>query len=536
MATIMETINTYFQKETIPYPIDIFGTEQLHFGIVDMLMAGNIPITSKHTHLVFTIDSSASMCDIGRDKQTKMSHIHHTLENMLRIFHDTPGCPISVYIQSFDTQVKQIMNISDIRTADLDILTNDVRTITPEGSTNIELALQTASINIACYKASHPDHHIVHLFLTDGEITMGSINRTVLKDLVPKVCTNIFIGYGQTHDSELLCHLSSDLTNEYRFIDALENAALVYSEIIHGLLYKAIEDITVTIGHGEIYDYKTNSWENTIFVPHLVSEQLKTYHIRTNSKNECTITLVGKDAQTGDTVHVFLDTHTLIDLDTYILRQKTQELLHKARHHPYKYTLPDGPLFVFDNEKEDAKEDEEEDKEAKEGDEHTQTTRALKIELRDFHKTLMDYIKDKSLESDPLVNMLCDDIYIAYKTIGTPVGNMYSCARQTSNGQQQTYMCSASQDMVDFSATAYSASASYSPCGPPYKLQRQTAGGGYLNAPGDTKETTTMTTPSFIDQYVPSQHILSPFSNEGAVSLMREVSGIKTLGVTKSSS
>jgi hypothetical protein len=490
-----------------------------------MLMAGNIPITSKHTHLVFTIDSSASMSDIGRDEQTKMSHIHHTLENMLRIFHDTPGCPISVYIQSFDTQVKEIMDISDIRAADLDILTNDVRTMTPDGSTNIELALQTASINIACYKATHPDHHIVHLFLTDGEITTGSINRTVLKDLVPKVCANIFIGYGQTHDSELLCHLSSDLTNEYRFIDALENAALVYSEIIHGLLYKALEDVTVTVQHGEIYDYKTNSWETTIYVPHLVSEQLKTYHIRTASKNECTITLLGKDAQTGVLVHVFLDTYTLINLDTYILRQKTQELLYKARHHPYKI-LQDDPLFVFDQQdlKKEA-EDEEEEKEK----EATVKTRALKMELRDFHKTLMDYIKEKSLESDPLINMLCDDIYIAYKTLGTSVGNMYTCARQTSNGQQQTYMCSASQDMLDSSAPAPASSASYSPCGPPYKLHRQTAGGGYLNAPGDSEET-----PSFIDLYVPSQHILSPFSNEGAVSLMRDVSGIKTLGVTKS--
>ena len=137
--------------------------------------------------------------------------------------------------------------------------------------------------------------------------------------------------------------------------------------------------------------------------------------------------------------------------------------------------------------------------------------------------------------------MLCDDIYIAYKTMGTSVGNMYTCARQTSNGQQQTYMCSASQDMLEPPppTSFFSSSFSSTSCGPPFKLHRQTAGGGYLNARGDISRPNSPTTTeasSFIDSYVPSQHILSPFSNEGAMSLMRDVSGIKTLGLPKLSS
>jgi hypothetical protein len=45
--------------------------------------------------------------------------------------------------------------------------------------------------------------------------------------------------------------------------------------------------------------------------------------------------------------------------------------------------------------------------------------------------------------------MLCDDIYIAYKTINSPLGIMYTSARHTSNGRQQTYMCSATQNFYN---------------------------------------------------------------------------------------
>ena len=119
----------------------------------------------------------------------------------------------------------------------------------------------------------NPDHDVAHIFLTDGEITDGSQDLHLLKYLVPIDCTNIFIGYGIQHDSLLLAGLAKNKNNEYRFIDALEQAGLVYGEIIHGLFYKAIADVVLETNGCEMYDYSTNTWTTSLEIGNLLSEQ-----------------------------------------------------------------------------------------------------------------------------------------------------------------------------------------------------------------------------------------------------------------------
>jgi hypothetical protein len=521
MSAFINLASMRFHSDTLDYPITIFNKEDMeyNFGIIDLHISDNVPIITAPLRIFITIDSSASMSDIGSDGKTKMSHIHHTLENMLRHFHANQECAISVYIQSFDTTVKPIItDITNIRDADIEMLTQRVRNIIPEGSTDIELALHTTSINIASYLASNPHHEIVHLFLTDGDITRGSNNYDVLLGWVPKCCTNIFIGYGIHHNSKLLSHLSSEINNEYKFIDALENAALVYGEIIHGLLYKALEHVTLTIENGELYNYKTNNWEPTLTIGNLLSDQTKTYHVRSKTPEYCKTIVYGvniirnRKHSVPKEGHLFLKEETKIatikgsnsidNLDVYILRQKTQELLYKART---SYADLDQ----------------------------------LKEELREFHKRMITYMKDTHLDNDSILKMCCDDIYIAFMTAGTAVGEMFTCARQTSNGQQQTYMCSQIQspDCLELSS--------------PIPLQRQVADPGLqywiqrqdilTQTDYDTRPNTPLS-PLFkqteyetedkaeadaddIHNYVLSQSVISPFLTSRVVSLMRDISG-----------
>ena len=182
----------------------------LNFGIFNLHIRSEIPITSKHIHIFFTIDGSGSMSDICVDGRTKMQHIHYTLENMIRIFYENPECNISIHIQSFDTKIKKhIEGVSNIKEENLEYLISKINTIKPGGSTNIEVALNSACEQITYYKLDNPQHEVVHLFLTDGEITDGSNDMDLLKSIVPVDCTNIFIGYGLEHDSRLLSFLGN---------------------------------------------------------------------------------------------------------------------------------------------------------------------------------------------------------------------------------------------------------------------------------------------------------------------------------------
>jgi hypothetical protein len=486
------------------------------------------------------------MSDIGSDGMSKISHIHHTLDNIVRHFHTNQECNVSIYVQSFDTIVKPIItDVSNIRDANIEELTTRIHNIIPDGSTNIELALHMASITIASYKAANPEHEILHLFLTDGDITKGSLDQDLLFGWVPKCCTNIFIGYGIHHNSQLLSRLSSNKGDEYKFIDALENAYLVYGEIIHSMLYKGIENATVTATNGELYDYKTNTWSHILSVGNLLSEQVKTYHVRSKNPEECNVSLTGINIirfrqkcnkyvrpsseylflhTSDDLITIPITCITLVDnLDVYILRQKTQELLYKSRH---TYTNNKPLVDVTQPDKLDEILVEE-----------------PKRELSDFHKQMMNYMKDTHLENDPILKMCCDDIYIAYMTMGTVVGEMFTCARQTSNGQQQTYMCSQIQSPAQIQSPVFSPS--YLRTSPP-KLQRQIADPDikywYLipeivshmdyNARPTTpvspliiKQTNSIADDNDICNYVPSQDFISPFVSSKLGSLMRDLSG-----------
>lgn len=511
---IIDYATLRFHNTSILEPIKIFKEDkksEYKFGILDIKTRGEIPITNKHIHMIFTIDSSGSMCDICSDRKTKMEHIQHTLENMLRMFHENKECNISVHIQSFAMTVKTIISdVGNIRESNLDELILLSQKIKPAGSTNVELALQKASEEITNYHTTNPEHEIVHIFLTDGDITDGTNSYDTLIELVPKNCTNIFIGYGIDHDSELLSCLSSKKGNEYRFIDALEKAGLVYGEIIHGILYKAIEDVTLTANNGELYDFQTNKWYNSIQIGNLLSEQKKTFHVRSKNPENCQISIFGKTiikTRQFQTINVYENQTDVtrsdnIDLGVYMFRQKTQELLYQARNYHNVFQVLDLQ------------------------------NKNIKQDLNDFHKMMLNYMKDNMLENCPIMKMLCDDIYIAYKTIGTSLGSMYSYARQSSNGRQQTYMCSATNTQNLFESPDDRRMSTRIPG--KIRLQRQT------NAPNVNFSCEThvynfdncldLLDETDIDNYTPSQDFLSPFVSDGVVSLMREVSGNYSIG------
>lgn len=399
-----------FATSAAPFEKDYAGES---FGTLEIQMH-KTPITKKHIHLLFTIDCSGSMTDECSDKRSKMQHIKHTLENMLRLFHQTPDCDISLYVQTFSNVITPVLNVPNIHSQPLESMLEQIQTIVPTDTTDIGLALSSAKSWIDAFMHDASNTDIVHIFLTDGDITTGIDDFEELLGLVPNGCANLFVGYGVEHDAKLLLHLSQKKPNEYRFIDALEKAGLVYGEIIHGILYKSVENVTIHVENGKIYDFQTNEWRTTLEIGHLLSEQKKTFHIKSSVSTDCKAFL-----STPQEESYWFEAHKSpipVDLTVYLFRQQTQEWLYKARQMSYaRYNR----VCKMDTQ--------------------------FKASLLAFYTMMMEYAEQHGLANDPLMQMLCDDIHIAYTTLGTHMGVMYTCSRQQSNGMEQAFVCGSHQ-------------------------------------------------------------------------------------------
>jgi len=400
------------------------------------LFAIPIPIPNKkHQHFVFSIDESASMYDLCKDNRTKMSHILFTLENMIRIFAEQYDNQISIHVNAFSDKTYTVINNTIVSSSNVERLIQKIKKIRPKDSTNIENALEYANINIQEYKKTNPTADVTHLFLTDGHPTIGNEDTMYLKELVSSDYPNIFIGYGTDHDPYLMTELAHHNNGSYFFIEALEKASLVYGEIIHKLLYKLIEDATMEIKNGEIYNYKTNTWEKELYIGDLVSEMEKIYQIRSVTPNqvECEIHHSGSFQYVIKSSDNPSHLTNLTNLTNYIFRQKTQELLYQVKNyslninktkHNYKKKYNNN-LFHFTMDKQRLQNPSEEN--------------PLKRELYTFLEIMTNYMEENNLKDDKFLKMLCDDIFVSYTLFGKRHSALVSCARQTSQGAQTTY-------------------------------------------------------------------------------------------------
>jgi hypothetical protein len=416
-----------------------------HFGIAQINIRGEIPLIKKHLHIIFMIDMSCSMSEPGSEGKTKMADIISTMENLLRLLWDVrEETNISVCIAAFDTEIVIVFE-GHLKRMDLNAALRKVKRLKPRGSTDIGIALDFVVDKVARTRDLNPDWDIAHIFMTDGEITCGEFNRDNLLSKLVSSVTNIFIGYGKEHDAGLLSYLGKE---NYRFIDATEKAGLVYGEIVHSLLYKAIDNCELRCSTATIYDYATNKWKPALRIGNLLSEQRKTYHIRikkqgNNGDNRMLDDLTEEDIK----VHLYgttiVQTHQFQqftglqefqsnlryipaigkrDLSVYLFRQKTQELLYEARE--FTKSIDEEELVNSDQ-----------------YEQRNREIDAFKAELKAFHEQMTTWAKNNGKEDDPLIKNLADDIYIANRTVGTQYGTMFACARQVSQGQQHIYSC-----------------------------------------------------------------------------------------------
>jgi hypothetical protein len=402
-------------------PENLILSSNLKFGLLT-LKAISSPLTNLEQDFIFQIDCSGSMSDMCEDGRTKMQHIIHTLKNMILYFKENPTLKVYITIHAFDDTIFNIISRTLVDNTTYDEIITAINKIVPCGCTNIENALNDTRNYIEKINAEYPHTIKTHIFMTDGQATAGSQNHNKLQELVDQNYTNIFIGFGLDHDAKLLNTISKGIKNNYYFIDKLENSGLVYGEILHGIVYKFLENVVISINHGVIYDYKTNTWNTTLNTGDISSESNKYYHIISNSY--CNIEITGKRMDNNNNFIIYVPIkEELVNLTKYIYRQRTQQILYKIND--YNNTEKYDDIIIEDLENATIK--------------YENNFNKIKNEIQKFFEELKNYIINNNLRDDILLKNLCDDIYICHRTLGTQFGNMFSIARGNSQGQHRAY-------------------------------------------------------------------------------------------------
>ena len=479
-----------FDNENIPNDfsniIDLTN-KNFKFGVLNLKISKTYPVI-KTRHIIFTTDCSGSMSDICNDRRSKMEHSNHTLINMIIYFANHPELLVSISVFAFDCSLYTIIENEVVTKENLDKLIQDVKNIRPKDTTDIEKALKNSSDYISKFVSiNNDDTDILHVFMTDGDATQGETNSDILQKLVSPLVANIFIGFGIDHNAYLLKELSSDSSNCYYFVDALEKAGLVYGEILHAYIYKYSENTTISITNGLLYDWKKNTWVDKINIGNLTSETSKTIHILSENPIDLRCELEATECLTKEVTtftiqnSLTLDENNIVngytDLSMYKYRQKTQELLFEVNVHNFKenYAYCD-PLKFNDYDKNYEKFWEKQNVQGKilkekmqnllkemqlfppfpplEKVEPNQHLENDEVNSEDFCTTFSksgsksgteDFCTTFSKSGKQFIKMLCDDIYVCLQTFDTKYGAMYSCARQVSQGAQRSYSANHSQ-------------------------------------------------------------------------------------------
>jgi hypothetical protein len=386
------------------------------FGILKIKMP-KVNITTKKMMIFFSIDSTSSMNECDNRSSPKIEIVKDSLINIVKYL-SKQNVPIYITLQSFNDNTHMIIDTVQITEVNIDDTIDKIKSIQADGLTNIELALKNAKDYINKYRLENPDHKISHIFMTDGHATGGSKDSKKLNQLVKdNDCGNVFIGFGRDHNLHLLKMLSENKNSYYQYINNFEDTSCIYGELIHPYLFPCIENVTIQVNDGLIYNWKTNTWTDKIEEDILVSESEKMYHVRKTDKDfDVVVDIYGIDSsqenqQYGIIEKIYelpdllnLETNEIatVDLTPYMFRQKTQELL-------FKCTKSFGSL---DSE--------------------------MKTEFRTLFDELLSYMKETNKLKDPFMKQLCDDLCVTYKSAQTYEFGMISMSRYISQGRQQT--------------------------------------------------------------------------------------------------
>jgi len=403
-----------------PAPENQEDTNLTHnYHTVDIVTNKLSTMSLKEILLALNIDRSGSMGLIASDGYSSLEHTIHTTKNIIdyleELKDENPEIDVGVIVNAFDNKMKPIGYLKIGNKKEKQEYFKNLENLTPRGSTNISGAFQAIKED-EIYKKTHDDKK-THILMTDGRPNIGKNSANGIMESNPggrQIC----IGYGTDHDAKLLQNVAEKSKGDYHFVDSIENAGMVYGEIIHSLLYCAVKDIKVVVTGAEVYDFTKNIWTTSVGFSSFASEHTQSLILRSGWDSVHTVSVNIVYTESGNKVkHSKTDVfnsynctngESKIDTrDTHVekqmFRQRTMDGLFRAKNVEYI----DRPF--------------------------------LKKELIILENEIKAFMKTNNLEDDAFMQKLVADVYVAYNGMDSHCGVAFIGSRLTSQGNQRAY-------------------------------------------------------------------------------------------------
>lgn len=203
-------------------------------------------------HLCVLLDTSASM-----DIDNKLNNVKQSIKFLLNFL--TPQDQLSIV--TFSDIAKVINKQTCITPNEKDNVTAVLSLIHSESNTNLSAGIITAqdclnSVSTAGATTGTCDVKQGILLLTDGQANAGVVNPPdiirIVKGLTDKFSgTSIScVGYGTDHNAELLQSISSESGGSYYVVNDIENVAVVFGDILGGLMSCTSQQVRVILPPG----------------------------------------------------------------------------------------------------------------------------------------------------------------------------------------------------------------------------------------------------------------------------------------------
>ncbi len=216
-------------------------------------------------HLITLLDTSGSM-----NEEDKLMNVISSLKAMLEHMTSSDYLTLITYSSTSKLRLNQKLMTPEGKAETVYVLNQ----LHSGGMTNMSSAILLGTESLL----NNPSIKECMLLLTDGHANVGVSEPDELVTLLQGTMAThpslsyTTIGYGTDHNSELLTRLAAEGGGSYNVVKSLEDTAVVFGDILGGLLTCVAQNVKVEYPAGTAFMTGYAVHDNTVYVGDIQSE------------------------------------------------------------------------------------------------------------------------------------------------------------------------------------------------------------------------------------------------------------------------